>query len=126
MRSKSGGGITSKNVKQVGYRTGKGSRAATPGGVGQLGEMVGDHVTEGRHSSGYRGEPLFKGPAYNKGGPFGNELVAATVCKPGGSREVSRTGSQGCHGPVNPGSSPARKDQLSDFGPDYQRKGRFG
>jgi hypothetical protein len=128
-RSKSGGGITSKNNREVGQRFGNaGGNAKGPGGVNQLGAHWGRHVTDRRESSSYRGDPLDLGIGYSKGPAFGNTLTTNVgVGGPGKGRDpVMKAGSQGCWGSVNPGSSPARKDQLSDFGPDYQRKGRFG
>jgi hypothetical protein len=120
MKSKSGGGITSRNKREVGFRTGKGGKATNPGYVAQLGTHVGDHTTGHKSSTGYRGEIFHKGPAYNPS-KFGNELAAATKCGPGGSREVMKTGSQGTHGSVKPGKSPARRDILSEFGPESSR-----
>jgi hypothetical protein len=118
MRSKSGGGITGKNVREVGYRTGKGAMSKNPGKVAQLGSMVGDHITDRRASSGYRGEPWTIGPSFDPKA-FGNEIAVVTKCGPGGSREVMRTGSQGQHGAANPGNpTPVKKTQLEDFGPD--------
>jgi hypothetical protein len=46
--------------------------------------------------------------------------VALNVGKggPGTGRTVMRSGSQGTHGSVNPGHAPARRDILSEYGPD--------
>jgi hypothetical protein len=122
-------GIQSKNNREVGQRLGNsGGNAKGPGGVNQLGAHWGNKATSKRESSSYRGDPLDLGIGYNKGPAFGNTLTTNVGAGgPGKGRDIiNKCGSQGTYGPVNPGSSPARKDQLSDFGPDYQRKGRFG
>jgi hypothetical protein len=123
-------GIQSRNNKEVGQRTHSSvGRAKGHGGVNQVGAHVGDHITDRRSSSGYRGDPLDIGGGYNSGVPFGNTL-STNVGKggPGTGRDPAmRSGSQGCHGPVNPGNpTPVKKTQIEDFGPDYMRKGRFG
>jgi len=95
---KPGGGIASKQHVSIPVRTGSGSHGTNPGAVGQLGQKQGDHVTR-EGSTGYRGEPLHSGRSFNPT-KYGNEIAASTVCKPGGSREVMSSGSQGQHGPV--------------------------
>ena len=51
--------------------------------------------------------------------PMGN-AVATNVGKgsPGAGRTVMKSGSQGTHGEVNPGHSPAPRDILSEYGPE--------
>jgi hypothetical protein len=120
-KAKSGDGITSRNNREVSVRTGIGGRAANPGYVAQLGERVGDHITNKRGASGYRGEIFHKGPAYNPV-KFGNE-VALNVGGggPGKGRDfISKCGTQGTQGPVNPGNPmPGRGgDLIGQFGPD--------
>jgi hypothetical protein len=116
----SGGGQgMNKNVKQT-VRTGAPKRAVNPGGAGQIGASQGDHVTEKRQGSGYRGEKLFAGTGYPS--KLGNEVAASTTCGPGGSREVMRSGSQGTHGAPNPGSPrPKGPDIFTEFPPDLKR-----
>jgi hypothetical protein len=115
-----GGGYGSRVVTERPVRTGSGSRGTSPGGVGQIGNIQGDHITRGG-SSGYRGDPLHSGRSFQPVA-FGNEIAARTVCGPGGSREVLRSGGQGTHGATNRGSPrPQRGDILSQFGPDYRR-----
>jgi len=102
-----GGGIHSKNVVQQPARTGGGSHNARPAGVSQIGYAIGDHTTNRPGSSGYRGEELH-GPASRNAQftLFGNE-VALNVGRggPGTGRTLhGQSGSQGCHGSVNPGS----------------------
>ena len=111
-----GGGLHSKNVVQQPVRTGSGSRNARPAGTAQIGIMYGDKATHGE-PSGYHGEKLH-GPAARNFQPtkFGNELAARTERKPGGSREVMSSGSQGCHGQPAQGQSglPSTKGQWPD------------
>jgi hypothetical protein len=121
----SGGGIgMNKNVEKS-VRTGAGAKAAHLGGVSQLGNKVGSHVTN-KSETGYRGDPLFAGPGYNPS-KYGNE-VALNVGKggpgkggPGKGREVMPCGGQGTHGSVNPGKPSANRDILSQFGPESTR-----
>jgi hypothetical protein len=122
--TKSNQGISSKNVIHPSVRTGSGSRGTHPGGVAQLGQHVGDKATHGNSKgSGYRGEPLHNDRSFQPV-PFGNE-VALNV--KGGGPGTGRTlygqsGSQGCHGAVNPGNAPAKnKDILNDYGPNIRR-----
>ena len=75
-----GGGIASRVNVQPSVRTGTGSYGTNPGGVGQLGQKQGSHIT--RHSdSDYRGDPLHSGRSFQPV-PFGNE-VALNVGKGG-------------------------------------------
>jgi hypothetical protein len=98
----SGGGIgMNKNVEKP-VRTGAGAKAAHLGGVSQLGNKVGNHLTD-KSATNFRGDPLFAGPGYNPT-KYGNEIAAKTVCGPGGSRTIYASGSQGTQGSVNPGN----------------------
>jgi hypothetical protein len=119
-----GGGYGSRQHVEKPVRTGTGSRGTNPGGVGQLGQSQGSHVTRGQESS-YRGEPLHSGRSFQPV-PFGNE-VALNVGKGGcgtGRTLYGQSGSQGLHGGVAPGNAPAKnRDILSDYGPDYRRPG---
>ena len=110
------GGPKSKNVVQPSVRTGTGSYGTNPGGVGQLGQKQGSHIT--RHSdSDYRGEPLHSGRSFQPV-PFGNE-VALNVGKGGcgtGRTNYGQSGSQGTHGATNPGNprSNSQRDALEN------------
>jgi hypothetical protein len=118
-----GGGFGSRQHVETKVRTGTGSRATTPGYVGQLGNKQGDHVTRGG-SSGYRGEPMHSGRSFQPV-PFGNE-VALNVGKGGcgTGRTIYKTGSQGMAGQPAAGNPPAQRgDILSQYGPDYRRPG---
>src|SRR6516162_8098042 len=55
------GGYGSRQHVEKPIRTGSGSRGTNPGGVGQLGQMQGSHVTRGEESN-YRGESAAQRP----------------------------------------------------------------
>src|SRR5215469_6692372 len=117
-----GGGYHSRQHVEKPVKTGKGSRAVGPGGVGQLGAMQGSHVTRGEESR-YRGDPFYIGRGLNPT-PYGNEVAATTVCGVGGSRTIYSSGSQSGssgHGPSNP--RPQARDIL---GPSPERRGNPG
>jgi hypothetical protein len=107
----SGGGHGSKNVVHKPVRTGSGSKSTNPGGVGQIGQSQGTHVT--RHGeSDYRGEIFHKPPNFQPV-KFGNE-VALNVGKggPGTGRTTYASGSQDCHG--TPAQGSPRPNALRD------------
>ena len=110
------GGPKSRNVVEPRVRTGSGSHGTHPGGVAQVGQMQGSHPTHGRSDTGYRGDPLHRGPSFNPV-KFGNE-VALDVGKGGcgtGRNLYGQAGSQGTHGATNPGSPrPNRQRQASE------------
>ena len=101
-------GIASKNVTHRPVKTGVGARGVNVRWPAQVGGSRGNRAQNaldgggGVVLKGVRADP-YKGPNFN---PVrqGNEVAAATVCGPGGSRNVYRTGVQGQHGSVNPGN----------------------
>jgi hypothetical protein len=114
MASNAGGGINSKVVVPVKQNLGQPRKGVTPGAVGQLGQAQGDHITNAPGgSTNYRGEPWPDGRT-GISVPLGNQVAERTVCGPGGSREVMKSGQQGMHGPGNPGNPRAnpRHDAL--------------
>jgi hypothetical protein len=116
------GGWRSRQHVETKVRTGSGSRSTNPGGVGQLGNLQGSHVTRGQDSS-YRGDPLHSGRSFQPV-PFGNQ-VALNVGGggPGKGREVMASGSQGTHGATNPGNPrpvPSRHI-IESYGPESSR-----
>src|SRR6516162_10124281 len=119
-----GGGYGSRQHVEKPIRTGSGSRGTNPGGVGQLGQAQGTHVTRGEESN-YRGDPLHSGRSFQPT-KFGNEL-ATNVGRggPGTGRDVHACGSQGVHGSTNPGDPRPVPDRhiISSYGPDYRRPG---
>jgi hypothetical protein len=124
-------GFQSRNRTEQKVRTGKGGRAANPGYVAQLGQRVGNHITDKRGASDYAGEIFHKDPAYNPV-KFGNEVARNVGAGgPGKGRDfISKCGTQGTQGAVNPGSprtvpGKGNKDSLIDsFGPSYRGSGR--
>jgi hypothetical protein len=121
-----GGGYGSRQHVEKPIRTGSGSRGTNPGGVGQLGNMQGSHVTRGEESN-YRGDPLHGGRSFQPV-KFGNE-VALNVGKGGcgTGRTIYKTGSQGMQGGTNPGSPrPQQGDILRQYGPESSSRSRSG
>ena len=123
MKAKSGGGIQSSVNKKVGVRTG-GSRSTnvvSPRGVSQLGYAAGSEIKEqGSYGTKNSALSVFERKAPEQ--TLGN--AKALDVKGGGSgtgRTVMRSGSQGTHGPVVAGSTPAPRDILSEFGPESKR-----
>ena len=119
-RSGTGGGFGSRQHRDVrAPKVEPRPRAVHPGGVGQLGEMQGSHVTRGEDSS-YRGDPFYRGKGYaTPVGPTDN--VAAVGC--GGGRTVYASGSQGTQGATNPGNPrpvPSRH-VIESYGPESSR-----
>src|SRR5215469_1231078 len=118
-----GGGYHSRQHVEKPVKTGIGSRAVGPGGVGQLGAMQGSHVTRGEESR-YRGDPFYIGRGLNPT-PYGNEVAASTTCGPGGSRTIysagSQSGSSG-HGPSNPGSPRPQARDILGPSPESNRR----
>ncbi len=109
-KTHSGGGRTP--TKQS-VRTGAPARGVNPAYANQPGQQLyhKEHFTP-------KAAPMPAGG----GVKLGNE-VALNVGKggPGAGRSVHRTGSQGTHGPVNPGSSPLARDILGSFGPERSK-----
>jgi hypothetical protein len=123
-KAKSGGGITSRNNRNVGVRTGTPRRKVNPGGASQIGMSIGDHITDRRTGSKYKGEQLYGGFGYNTNIPLGNQ-AATNVGKGGpgkGYNLYGQCGSQSQYGKANPGIPQAKgfqpKDMISAFGPD--------
>jgi hypothetical protein len=96
-------------------------RAVHPGGVAQLGNKQGSHVTRGEDSS-YRGDPFYRGKGYATPVGISDPVKAVGV---GRGREVFKTGSQGMTGQPAPGNPPKVPDRhiIESYGPDYQRPG---
>jgi hypothetical protein len=64
-------------------------------------------------STAFQKKPLDMGPGYQPVGPTSNMGQG-----PGANRTTMPCGSQGVHGPVDPGHSPKPVDILSSYGPD--------
>jgi hypothetical protein len=105
--SGAGGGINSRQRVEKPVKYGVNARAINERGVSQIGQSMGNHITEGRRKVDGAVEKV-RGELRPAGGPggikLGNEL-AGNVGKggPGVGREVMRSGAQGVHGQPNPG-----------------------
>src|SRR5262249_2021951 len=94
MSHRPGGGLKSRQVVSKPVRTGAGSRGVSTRWVSQIGQSMGNHITErGEPVRGVRAKDPYSGGAMNPA-KFGNEIAAATKAGPGGSREVFKSGSQ--------------------------------
>jgi hypothetical protein len=105
-----GGGILGNKNVNVGVRTGGPSKGSSPGAADQIGQSVA-----------FKKEQVDAGRGYD-GAKLGNEVALNSKSAPGQGRTVMPCGSQGTHGPVNPGHSAPARDILSEFGPE-KRKG---
>jgi hypothetical protein len=117
--SRPGGGINSRVVVERPQRLGTPARGISPGAISQLGEAIGNHVTDGNSRLPYRGEKYLVGKTPAGGAvKLGNE-IAGNVGKggPGAGREVFKTGSQQGM-PTTPQPPSGGRGILSDFGPD--------
>jgi hypothetical protein len=112
----SGGGITGNKVKSVGVKTGPAStNKISPRGVSQYGYATGSTLKrEGSYTSTNSALPVSAGRASQV--PSGNAVAASTICGPGGSRTVYRSGTNAVHGAVVQGHSPTPRDTLSEYG----------
>jgi hypothetical protein len=99
MRGSGGGGYGSRPHVEKPVKTGSGSHSTRPAGVSQIGYQVGDHRTDGRGSTGYRGEKLHSPERNFQPVKFGNEL-ATNVGKGGPGAGRTLYGQSGQHGPV--------------------------
>ena len=106
-KSKAGGGANSRQVKQVGLKTGPNStEKINPKGVSQLGQRFGNPQAIEKIHAGTMSQV-----------PLGNTLAPKVTCGPGGSRDVHRSGGQGQHGPSAGGPRPEPRDIFKDFPP---------
>jgi hypothetical protein len=118
----SGGGLGMNQNVRPGYKTGVGARGVNVKWPAQVGASRGNRVQgaeggSGKVLKGVRADP-YAGPSFRPA-PMGNAVAAATVCRPGGSRTVMRSGAQGQHGSVNPGG--AKHTDTRGQWPDSKR-----
>jgi hypothetical protein len=88
----SGGGY--RMNKHTDYRAPKvepRANAYNPGGVGQLGNKQGNHLTHGRGATPYTGDPLRGGRGYEPPSMISDPVKAVGV---GGGRTIYKTGTQ--------------------------------
>jgi len=109
-----GGGPGSRVVRQVGNRPGKVAQRISPAGVAQLGEMQGNHISDGpRSATNYKGDKMVVGDLVRPGQPrMGNEVAFSTKAGVGGSRTVMDRGTQGTHGTPAPGNPPPQRKSF--------------
>jgi hypothetical protein len=116
-----GGGIGSRVVKEVGYRTGKPATRISPGGASQIGESVGNKATDSNRMLRKSADPVREGsfPAGSIGAvKLGNE-VARNVCGggPGKGRELlGKSGTNQVYGAPAQGNPPKGGELFPGFG----------
>jgi hypothetical protein len=123
MKKLTGGGIQSSVNRKVGVKGG--SRSAdvvTPAGLSQYGTAQGGKLRQAGSFTGVNSAtPVFSGSKANPV-PFGNaKALDVGGGGVGTGRTVYRSGYQSLHGKPVQGSSPQRKDILSDYGPGSKR-----
>jgi hypothetical protein len=113
MSNQKGGGYGTRQHREVGVRTGKGSKGISEGWVGQKGQLVGNHITDDKNT-GYTGEKKFTGKNFQPV-KFGNE-VALNVGKGGcgTGRDIHASGSQSQYGDVAGSPRPVGRDILNN------------
>jgi hypothetical protein len=120
-----GGGHRSRQVREVGVRTGAARHGVNERWTSQVGQSYGNHATEKRGML-PRDKVIEKyhaGPGLSV--PLGNS-VALNVGRggPGTGRNLyGQSGSNQTYGPVAGNPKPQGRDILSDFGPDFRRRG---
>jgi hypothetical protein len=113
----SGGGLGNNKVVRPNVRTGTAARAQNPRGVSQIGQSLGNHSTGDAKKLTKSAEPV-RGAAMPKFSvPLGNETARTAGQGPGAGRVTSKSGSQGVHGPVNPGNPPPAGELFPGWGP---------
>jgi hypothetical protein len=100
-------GIDSKNLTHRPVRTGDGARAVNTKFASRVGQSMGNKATEKRGVIPYTREDVYKPPNFNPV-RHGNAVAAETVCGPGGSRNIYRSGGQ--HGLKAPRPMPGGRD----------------
>jgi hypothetical protein len=111
-----GGGIASNKITERPIRTGTGSHSTRPGYVSQLGNKVGNHITDDKNT-GYTGERMHDGRDFHPVMLGNQKALDVKGGGPGRGRDPAmRSGSQGTHGPTNPGMPglPSTKGQWPD------------
>jgi hypothetical protein len=115
--SGAGGGINSKQVRQVGLKLGQPAEGRGIGRVAQIGNKVGNHVTEGG-DTGYRGDPMFMKPPAGGAQKLGNEMTMPYGPKGQGRTLYGKSGTNQQHGPATSNRpAPTGPDSLSPWFP---------
>jgi hypothetical protein len=105
-----GGGIHSRQRVDVPVRVGKPATGHNEGRVGQYGASLDPKAVEER----------FKPMPHGGDIPLGNAVAQSTVCGVGGSRTISKSGSQGVHGPTVGENKPTSNELF----PGWPSQGR--
>jgi hypothetical protein len=103
-KARSGGGLTSNKLVNVGVRTGAQSKGSSPASASQLGQ-----------STAFTKEQVNAGRGYD-GAKLGNEVALNSKSAPGQGRQIHACGSQGQWGPTNPGESRGESRGLDSRG----------
>jgi hypothetical protein len=102
----SGGGAGMNKVVSPGYKVGQSAKAKNVKAVSQVGQSLGNHVTDRRQVVNPIEQPGYD-PIRGVGQvPLGNETskqLSGANAGPGKGRDVMPCGAQGQHGSVNPG-----------------------
>ena len=112
---KPGGGIASRNVRNVtAPKTEPKSHARNPARVAQYGALVGNHATHQGKSMPYKGDPDFTRKGYTP--PQGPTSLGNNGPKGQGRTLYGQSGSQGCHGQPAQGASglPSTRGEWPD------------
>jgi hypothetical protein len=115
---KPAGGIGSRNVVSKPVIGGPGARAVNHRWPASVGGARGNRAQAGLEGGGgvvLKGEAIrpspYRGPSFNPV-PQGNLVASSTVCGPGGSRMVYKSGGQ--HGLANPGPRSSERPVLGE------------
>jgi hypothetical protein len=121
-----GGGYHSNKRVEKPVIVGRRAEAINERGVSQIGQSIGNKVTDRAGTLSRAVEPV-RGAVRPEGSPggvkLGNVLAASAVCGPGGSREVSKSGTQQQWGGVAGSPKPQGREILREFGPDVPGRG---
>jgi hypothetical protein len=102
-KARSGGGITSRKLVHPGVRVApRTTNVVSPSAVADVGAAIS-----------YKRQPLVKSTAPDFA-PMGNTVAAQTVCGPGGSRTIYKSGFQTQSGSASPGEGsiePSKHDR---------------
>jgi hypothetical protein len=114
MSHKPGGGLHSRVVRHTTEpKVEPRPHARNPAKVAQYGQLVGNHATNTRGATNYKGEPDFTRQGYSP--PVGP--TSFSNVGPGGGRKIYGSGSQQQYGSGGP-AKPSGRDILGDFGPE--------
>jgi hypothetical protein len=102
-KARSGGGLTSNKLVNVGVRTGSPNKATSPGAANQIGPAVA-----------FKREQCDIGQAYNASQLGNAKALAVGKGGPGADRTIHKSGSQNQWGPPNRGESPRSEPRGLD------------